>query len=210
MAPFVPNRNTYISKVAKSILNQQELKVGDTTFSGLTVDSTMEIPGGSINLITQGDAVQNRDGNVVEVKSVEWSFDFQLQPAASANGSTVVHFWLIQDRQPNGAMPAISTIFTSDNAALATTVAGNQYRFKILKRDVVVMNSPAGVTTAYNNSAAFLNGYHKFKKPVQIRFNGNAGTVADVSTNNFFVVMGSTFSDDLVTFSGWTRLRFTG
>lgn len=191
-------------------LNKQELKAADVVFSALTVDSTMELPASTLNNVTQGDTVSSREGNSIMVKSIEWNFDFSQQPAAATTAASIVHFWLIQDRQPNGAAPGVTTIFTSDNAAQATAIVGQQYRFKVLKKDVLVFNAAAGVSGAFNQCCQNLQGYYKFKKPVQVRFSGNAGTVADVTTNNFFIVMGSTYSDDTVVYTGWTRIRFTG
>lgn len=196
-----------------AILNKQELKFFDTTFTTVAVDTSMELLNSvsSLNLVTQGDTASNRDGNIIEVKSLEYKFWLNFIPAAAATASTTVWFWIVMDRQPNGAAPAALTdIFTTNDAATCMPTVANQYRFKILRKEEITLDACAGVTTAYNNSSGVFKDYIKFKKPVQIRYNGNAGTTADVVTNNFFVVAGSKGSDDLVSVTGVTRIRFTG
>lgn len=207
LAPFTPKRTLARQN---AILNKAEVKWFDTTFGATTVDSTAELIGTSLNLITPGDAGTNRDGATVTVKSIEYTFSFLQTPAAAATSATSVYFWLVQDRQPNGAAPALTDVLTTATACNAFPVVPNQYRFKILRKEVLDLNAQGGVTTAYNNTAGHFTGYVKFKKPVEIRFGSSGGTVADVLTNNFFIIMGSVYSDDTIVYNGATRVRFTG
>lgn len=193
-----------------AILNKAELKWFDTTIGATTVDSTAEVFTGTLNNIVQGDAGNNRDGATVRVKSIEYHMSFLQTPAAAATSATTIYFWLIQDRQPNGAALTYADVLTTTTACNAFPVVPNQYRFKVLRREILDLNAGAGVTTAYNNTAGHFDGYVKFKEPVEIRFNGNAGTVADVASNNFFIIMGSVYSDDTIVANGGVRLRFTG
>jgi len=205
LPPFTPNRK------AKQMLNRQEMKFFDTAMS-FTFDSTGEVPAtGQLALIVQGTGNTNREGYLVTVKSIQLRGVLAFNPAAAAAAATNAIIHVMLDRQPNGAAAAITDALTGNAMASALPVVPNQYRFKTLKRIVVPFNSTAGVTTAYNSYNVCFDEYIKFKKPIEIRYNGNAGTVADVTTNNIFLFAGSDgSSDDTITMSGTARLRFTG
>lgn len=191
-------------------LNKAELKYFDTTTSAAPIDSTLEVFGaGSLVNTTQGDSNTNREGATILVKSLQYNVDTLYSPGATNTGSTF-YLWLVQDRQPNGATPAITDVFTSSNASLAMPNVANQHRFKILRKHAVVINPGAGVNGAYNQPALQFSGYVKFKKPLQVRYTGNAGTVADVTTNNIFIACGAVNSDDLMVMNSVFRIRFTG
>lgn len=211
LTPFTPPR----PPSAKAVLNSQELKYCDTQIT-TTIDATTEVINSSLNIIPQGDTASSRDGNIVEVKSIEITGRLAFVPAAAATASTIVCIWVVLDRQPNGAAMSATGASTSyltsiDGAATSMLpLPPNQWRFKTIAKFVIPLMATAGVTTAYNNSSAPITLYKKFKKPIQIRMIANGGTIADISTNNFAIVAGASDSDDLVSFTGQTRLRYTG
>ena len=204
MKPFTPYRNTR----SEQLLNRQELKFLDTAIS-TTLDTTLE----SINniaIVTQGDANNNRDGSSIYVKSIEITGRVANVPAAAATSAGIAWLWIVQDRQPNGASVAIADYLTTTVANTALPLVANQDRFKTLGKIIIPLNSQAGVTTAYNNQSQPVQWYYRFKKPLKIRYTGNAGTIADCSTNNLAIVGGAADSDDLIAFNGTARIRFTG
>jgi len=214
---FVPPRGQgYLS--AQNILNKQELKFFDTAIS-TAIDTTTEVIT-QCNLVDQGDTASTRDGNIIEVKSLEIQGRFAQVPGAAANSAPIVYLWVVLDRQPNGAaLTPVGAVGTTAylvdpsgnglNQALLPLPA-NQYRFKTLARIQVELTSPAGVTTAYNNVSKNFSWYKKFKKPIQIRFNSPGSGIVSVSTNNLSIVAGCTDADDTVSFIGTARIRFTG
>jgi len=189
-------------------LDVQELKFLDTAISTL-VDTTTEVIN-QIALVTTGDGASNRDGQMIRVKSVRIVGRVSQVPAAAATSAPIFYMWLVWDKQPNGAAFTVLDFITSATAPLALPNTANEWRFKTLAKVVIPLNSPAGVTTAYNNVAMPVDVFYKFKKPLEIRYQGTAGTVADLATNNLCLVAGAADSDDTITFSGTARIRFTG
>jgi len=201
--PFTPAR------VPRSkSFNRQELKALDTGIS-TNVDTGTEVIN-QIATVVQGDGFQNRDGATILVKSIQIVGRVTQVPAAAATSAPIFYLWVVLDRQPNGAALTITDFLTSATANLALPVVPNQFRFKTLGRIVIPLNTGAGVTTAYNNVSAPVEWYYKFKTPLEIRYNGNAGTVADLATNGLSLVAGAADSDDTIAFNGTCRLRFTG
>lgn len=207
LPPFVPSRPS-----ANAQLNRQELKGIDTAI-GTTIDSTTELVTASCNIITQGDSFNNREGATVLLKSIEMVGRLDLLPAAAATSTGVAYIWIVLDRQPNGA----NATATGTGGYLTSTVANEalptiplQYRFKTLGKLVVPLTAQAGVSGAYNPTAVPISFYKKFKKPIEVRFTGNAGSIADVATNNICMFAGSSDVDDLISFGGTFRVRFTG
>jgi len=203
MAPFTPNRTK-----RQTALNRQELKALDTGISTV-VDTTTEVIN-QIATVVQGDSFNNRDGATILVKSIQITGRITQVPAAAATSAPIFYLWIVLDRQPNGAALVVTDFLTSQTANLALPVVPNQFRFKTLGRICIPMNTGAGVTTAYNNYSQPVEWYYKFKTPLEIRYNGNAGTVADLATNGLSLVCGAADSDDTIAFNGTCRIRFTG
>lgn len=206
---FVPQQPQV--RIARSSLDKQELKVFDTANS-FTLDATAEVPAtGQLCFVQVGDTLNNRDGAVILVKSLQIRGTLLFAPAAAAAAATIAYIYVVLDRQANGAAAAITDVLTSNVISTALGNVPNQYRFKILKRIVVPMAPQAGATTAYNNVSLPVDEYIKFKVPLQIRYTASAGAITDIASNNLFLLAGTdTQSDDTITFVGTSRLRFTG
>lgn len=192
-----------------------ESKVFDTTLSFL-FDTTGEVPAtGQLALIQVGDTLNNRDGATIQVTSIQIRGIITQTPAAAAASATCAFIQVMLDRQPNGAAATFSgdvnSVMTTNSWATAFPLVPNQHRFKCLKRIVVPLNSQAGVTTAYNNCVAYIDEYIKLNKPIEVRYNASTGAVADITTNNIFLIAGSDGnSDDTINMAGACRIRFVG
>jgi tetrahydromethanopterin S-methyltransferase subunit B len=96
-----------------------------------------------------------------------------------------VRVLVVQDHQTNGAAPAITDVLTAVGTVTFRNLI-NQARFKILCDKVFDLNATA--------EAGSIRSF-QLRLPVKAltQFNdGNAGTVADIVTNSFYVmVMGS-------------------
>lgn len=193
-------------------MNQQELKVLDTSISTL-IDTTTEVVNNTLNLVTQGDSFNNRDGATIQISSVQIVGRVTQVPGAAATSAPIAYIWLVWDKQPNGAAATATGAtgyLTSATANEALPTVPLQYRFKTLKRWVIPLSSQAGVTTAYNNVSQEVEFFKKFKTPIEVRFTANAGTIADIASNNLLLIAGAADSDDTITFGGTARIRFTG
>lgn len=205
-------KRDFTSKMASSgRLNKAELKAFDTALS-FTFDATGEVPAsGQLSLVQAGDAFNNRDGALIQVKSLRVKGYATAVFGAAAQGNTQCLLYLVQDRQCNGAAAGATDVMTGTDFGQALPNVPNAYRFKILKTIPLNFNATAGVTTAYNNMAILVDEYISFKKPVWIRYTASSGAITDVTGNNFFLLAGGFVSgDDIVSFVGTARLRFTG
>ena len=124
----------------KGLVNSEMYKYdGNNNFSPTTSGSIT-----ALTSIAQGDGVAARTGNSLLVKSVY--INFNCINNASATNGTIITSWLIMDTQQVGdTSPAFTDIFTATNvnAILSPESVG---RFKILRRDNIVL-SPNGVAT---------------------------------------------------------------
>lgn len=204
LPPFTPKRGA-----AK--LQRQELKVFDTALA-FNFDATGEVPAtGQLCFVQTGDTLNNRDGAVIMVKSLQIRSRWLHAPAASATAAGTIYLYIVQDRQANGAAAAVADVLTSTDLGVALGNVPNQYRFKILRKIAMNVNAAAGATTAYNNTAGCIEEYIKFSPPLEIRYTASAGAITDLASNNIFLIAGAeTNIDDQVTLAGTARLRFTG
>lgn len=203
---------------AQRLSMKKELKYFDTALS-FTSDQTNEIPAtGQLTLIPLGDGPSNRDGRLVRITSVHfkaeiyWGYHTFL---ANPNGTAIVHFWLVLDRQPNGAAAGVSDVLTNGagvgtNAYDALPNISEAKRFKILRYWCETLDIN-GSFVAAGNAATIRKQSEVYVKlpPCQTEFKSSGGTITDVSTNNVFLISGCSLNaDDEVTISGTARLRF--
>ncbi len=184
------NRVTKLEKEVKNV----EFKTNGQTTTG-TVSAT---PGFVLlNGIIRGDTSLQRDGNVIQVKSIQLSLDYSMD---LSSGFTQLRVIIVQDKQPNQLTPAFTDIFD-----VATMTAfrnlDNRSRF-ITHKNIVVSMSSAG------NKGGHFDWYKRLNVKTQYDV-GNSGAVADITTNAFFLILFSTDSLDPPTITHTTRLRFT-
>lgn len=184
-----------------------ELKFFDTAIS-FTFDATGEVPAtGQLALIPQGVTEATRVGRACIVKSIQLRGNIVFAPSTAASAATSVILLLVQDTQCNGAAAAVTDVLTSTNMSTAMINLDNSQRFRILKRMTFTLNSPAGVSTAFNNVVRHFDVYKKCHIPMD--YSSTTGAITEIRSNNIFLLAGSDgASDDLVTCGAICRLRF--
>jgi len=190
-----------------------ELKFFDTAIS-FTADATAEVPAtGQLSLIPQGVTQSTRVGRKATVKSIYCHGYAQLQPGASADASTMMVMYLMQDTQCNGAAATVSGatgIFTGTDLPTTNMNLANGQRFKILKKWVIAFNPGAGVTTAYSKVIRPWTFYKKCQIPLEFDSAADTGAITTIRSNNIFLVAGTDGnSDDQISVAGSCRLRFS-
>lgn len=163
---------------------------------------------GNMHVIAQGDNNTSREGRKANITSIQMKGTLTFVPGASATATDVAFLAIILDTQCNGANPAITDVYTTNSMDDNMINLTNDNRFKILKKFQWTFNSTAGVTTAYNNVTKFHRYYKKCNIP--LTYNGVDGTIAQTTQNNVFLAYGSTNTDNLITYQGRVRIRFTG
>ncbi len=164
-------------------------------------DTTMSDAGTIVQLcnMQEGDTNQKRDGG--QVRFVSATLNYLVQRNASADTS-VVRIMLIQDKQTNGAIFALSDLLfdaTIVDNIVSPLNLNNARRFKVLydKQHAV----------AANNRVVLRKKFLKLNIPV--RYDANAGLITDLTQDSLALVF---ITDEpslvpVITYN--VRLRFT-
>jgi len=185
-----------------------ELKFFDTALA-FSYDATAEVATsnttGQLDLIPQGVTESTRVGRKCVIKSIQIRGINVLIPAATAVAASSAYLWIVLDQQTNGAQAGFTDIFTTTVSHSTMLNLSNTGRFKIIKKFPMFFNSPAGVTTAYNNVGKNLEYFTKCNIPLE--FSSTTGALTELRTNHLFLAYGAS-QDDLVAFAGTCRLRY--
>lgn len=169
----------------------------------------------------QGTAFANRIGTRVKVKSIQVQGYVANSLAYTQGGPSdgiiptfTVRVAVVLDYQPNGALPTITDIYLNTGPVTGLNLNFRD-RFKVLKQKTYVID-PYIVDTTTNMYASAVNQIKPikiFKKcDIPVYFNsGNAGTVADLSSNAILLVCQSDAPTALAAdglFRLFTRCRF--
>jgi hypothetical protein len=169
---------------------------------------------------TQGTSAQSRDGAVIAVYSLQLRIRIVLAATTGAGLPPPNHackVLIVMDSQTNGAEAVGSDILENPGGTVYDILAfpklENRTRFKVLRQKVYngTHASLAGVTGSLEQQSIeiFDDIYIKFKKPIMVRFTGNAGTVSDIADNSFhFLAISNASTVNTITYQ--CRARFTG
>lgn len=175
------------------------LALGATAGLASTTQAT-----GAVNLtLPQNTTANGRIGQKIVIKSIQMKLSFGL--AAGATDNDLYHFYLVQDTQANGALPAMSDMFDGGTIGLAMRNIANGNRFKILKHIHVRLNADAGVAAAFGGDAQQQDFFMKCNIPIS--YNSTLGAVTEIRSNNLFIIYGS--ANGVATASGVCRIRYT-
>jgi len=157
---------------------QGELKSIDINTGSLAADTTGAI--GLLNGCARGDDVNERTGRQICMKSLDITFTNQVTPATGTDQTQRV--MVVLDRQPNAAPLAITDVLISVST-LSLTNLDNRNRFVVLYDKLMYLNATgeAGAAIAYRKHIPMRNIITQFN-------NGNAGTIADITTNSVYVI----------------------
>lgn len=191
--------------------NQSELKFFDTAHS-FNFDATVEVPAtGQLNLIPQGVTESTRVGRKCVIKSIQLHGILNFLPgAAAAQASDVVYLYVVQDTQANGAAATPADVLSASGSC-PTGLANleNSDRFRILKKIMVRMQASAGASTTFGSDTKTIDWYKKCNIPIDFDSSASTGAIGTIRSNNLFIIAQGVFTDDLVSFAGLTRLRFS-
>lgn len=196
--------------------NNVERKVNDTGFVQYNVNTT-----GNFTLLANpavGANFNERIGRKITLKSVFIRGLLTFQNAIEWNANQVsaaqlARFMLVWDTQPNGAIPAITDVLNTNEAASQLNL-NNRDRFRILSdREWALGPFQTGAGTSMVAGDKCSVPFKKYKKlNLEMIFNGNStGTIADINSGALYMLwIGSlpTGTTDLV-FRGTTRVRYS-
>lgn len=187
-----------------------ERKFKDTTKGSTAIASAGTIFNDTIIALSEGNTDSTRIGNRVNVKSVMLRGIVQLAAATDvANTSQVVRIIIYLDKQANGATASVTDILASADFQSFNNL-DNSDRFRTLAETTIDMMTPGAVATgaAYTYGEFNQSFFLKAKVNLDFKYKGNAGTIADLASNNIGVlVIGK--SDALGTCAYIARVRYT-
>lgn len=201
--PKKPAGQSLVKKVAKleKQIKQQE---GEWKYLDTTQSVTASVSAGALTLLNgcqQGDGPSNREGTQIFIKSIQIRIRTEFNALDASAGP--MRFVVVQDKQPNGAAPTVSNIYQT-SSLLAIDALRNldgRKRFKILADRSYVMSQ--------NGTPGFVDDIY-LKRPITVQYNsGNAGTVADISTNSIYVLIASDQAANGPFTAFYARIRFT-
>lgn len=176
-----------------------EFKCVDTSVSTDVNTTTSPI---LLNGIARGDALDERIGRQVLMRSIQFNLRFQVTV-----GTGIAQFCrctIVYDKQTNAAALTNTNVFV-ENTVNAPRLLENRKRFRILYDETFFLSEDA--TTGCGH---VLKGYQRVNLPVEFN-SGDAGTVADITTGSLYLVLtGTTAAGDTDTLiRGYVRVRYT-
>jgi len=162
-----------------------------------------------LNGLSQGTTSNTRIGSRIEVKNVQFKYNFQ--GGDSATGITPIRVKIVYDKESNGAAPLATDIMASD-AIDGLNNLNTAGRFITMFDQTWQPNAGASYgVSAGSSQAQLLEGYVKCNLPTKYN-GGNAGTVADISSGSIYVLCwtnGVTFGGAGLDNAARFRIRYT-
>ncbi len=150
-------------------------------------------------IMAQGDTANTREGN--SIKLTKCILNGNIIQHSSATNS-IVRLMLVWDAQANGAAPAIADIL-EDSTATDNIISPYNVPFK--KRFFVLWDKVFPLTA----NGGGVKAYHKVVNlNHHVRYNGNAGTVADLTSGNLAFIHFSNEPTNTPSLTHWERIRF--
>ena len=208
-----------------------EIKGVDAALAGLTFDSGATRVQ-CLNLTTQGNAEQNRNGRKISMKSVMVRGNVVIANDPTTPAKDYLRAILVYDRQPNGAFPSFGDVFqdtnvagTQQSIAYSGVNLSNASRFKILRDaswGISFGFDPTGVPATVVSIAppqvmGDISRPSTFKWFVKLgnletHYNStNGGTIADITTGSLllFTIGLQTLANSAYQLDGEARVRYT-
>ena len=167
----------------------------------------------TLGLLTRGTGPNDRVGNNIRLKSIEFRIRFQTNTAgAGLTDGGIIRMMLFIDKQPNGALFTNTELFAATTATLISNSPLNPNnsgsRFIMLKQWNFAINVFGGATNVPGQKMIV---YHRrFKNNgIKVQYNnGNAGTIADITHNAVHLIMLSSQQADFPLANGVILYRY--
>lgn len=159
---------------------------------------------GSQNLISGlslGQTATTRNGQSVKWNHLEFDFMVSMGTVASV---TYIRILVVKDNAPNAATFAVGDLFqaavTGSDYTTSRFNVGNRERFSIMYDVMMDLNSSKSLT--YHFQLARSLNFHTYYNT------GNAGTIADITSDALFFIAMSNQAVNTPTITGSLRVNF--
>ncbi len=186
-----------MAKYLKSIVNVE--------FKHLTQSQTnLGVPDGvgailQLTNIAQGDSTTTRDGSNIKIVSIGLEYTVAMHASAT---QSVVRVMFLHDRQTNQVLYSTADVLEDVTVIDSVTSPRNLHngsRFQVLydKRHVLSISG-----------AQIVSGRFHKKVQIKLRYDANAGTIADLTQSSLSLLLISNEATNVPLFAGFIRLRF--
>ncbi len=201
------------------IANGAELKFHDIDWDEAAADFSAGVISNtsSLVLIGQGVTESTRVGRKAVIKSIGWRGELTLVASAAATlaAGQTVRLMVVQDKQCNGAAPAVSgangVLTTADFQSFNELV--NKGRFLVLQDKVIALNPVNGAGDGATNDTSLVKRNFTFFKtcnvPIEYSGTANPSVIGEVRTNNIFGLLIQGSADSAVSLDSKFRFRFS-
>lgn len=206
--PSAPVAGSFRSRmtIKKALENISEKKANDLSAASYNVDTTGSIT--LMNGVAAGTDFFNRVGRTWRVKSIQ--VRGVIGPTSGTDNATgcLAKVAVIYDAQPNGALPAMTDIFTASSSVSFMNL-NNRDRFKVLASHEVALG-PFDNTASVALADSTISKVEIFKNvDLPVINSGTGATISSLQTGSILlVVIGSNGFLTGYTFFGTTRIRF--
>ncbi len=188
-----------------------ERKFLDTTQAPTTALVIGDVTSETLNIIPEGNGQSARVGRKVNLTSIGIRGSVKIASTSTlANTGDVVRIMVVQDKQTNGASPAVATVLQSADYNAFGNLA-NRNRFVILRDKFIAIQSQSGSFDGTNDGFAeafvFFKDYFKVNIPIEYDASATDGSLATQRSNNIFVLVIS--AEGIANVDYRTRLRYT-
>ncbi len=150
-----------------------------------------------LNGAVKGDTLSTRDGRVVRLKSLQYSFFFTMNTSATSSHVRLIFFI---DKQPSGVAPIVAQLLDTQSVVSFRNL-DNRKRFVILKDFVVTLSNVGATKNAYRD-------HYRDLDMRTIYNDANLGTIFDIESNALYLIMFSNEATNTPTVERATRVRF--
>lgn len=178
---------------ALSLINAEEKIIDITTTLSPSTTPTLTLLNGN----TQGTGNSNRVGNSLKISQNYLQMTF----ASNAAGPLAHIKWaIVLDKQPNGVVATANDIYEVGNLTVSPRNIDKSKRFKVLCNGHVLLGTDG------TGSKKFVECYDKMS--IHTEYFGNAGTIADISTNALYLYVLGDGVSNLPALTFYNRVRF--
>lgn len=132
-----------VAKLVKKSKANDEKKYFDFTYAAAGIGATTQLVNANgneiISSIPQDDTATGRDGRKATIMSVHIVGSLNWTASSNVQRGTECVFFLVEDKQANGALPPVGQIWNITSPGIVRNPA-NFERFRILKRMLVLSN----------------------------------------------------------------------
>ncbi len=201
-------------------IGNQELKFLDTHLTGSVVSSFGSVVSDNLVLLPTGASESQRVGRKAVIRSIELKLLFDLVEQSFATSSFAAaedwRFYVILDKQANGAAGTFAQVFQSASAAPIRQYLNleNKSRFRILKELRGHIESPLLTLTSSTADLSTVSPVQKqvscmlrFKKGIPVEYSGGTGGLSEIRSNNILLMAVS--ENGILRMDGNIRVRYT-